>query len=59
MTSDPEGNLYFIDGNRIRRMSVDSGIIDTVAGGGIIPTMSLVGCQHISSKDLQVKYSRH
>ncbi len=34
ITSDYNGNLYFLDGGRVRMVSVKTGIISTIGGGG-------------------------
>ena len=35
MAVDTSGNLYIIDGNRIRKVTTTDGIITTVAGNGV------------------------
>ena len=34
LCSDPQGNVYFVDAGKIRQVSVKTGIITTIAGGG-------------------------
>ncbi len=40
MTTDPEGNLYFADflNHRVRKITVSTGAITTIAGNGIVGT---------------------
>lgn len=38
LTFDDDGNLFFVDGARVRRIDATSGVITTVAGGGIDET---------------------
>jgi len=49
LAADSAGNLYFVDGGRIRKVSAATGTISTIAGGGTLTTIGGDGGPAISA----------